>query len=159
MIPNNVPSFLSISKKSRGNPFQSRLFYTRLLFGGRQPLCGSAVTSSIETIRNPVCCNAEIADSRPDPGPFTLISTSRMPLRMAVLAQRCAACWAAKGVLLREPLKPTQPAEPQQIVSPFWSVIVISVLLKVALMYTIALLTFLLIFRLAPFAITNKTLY
>jgi hypothetical protein len=94
-----------------------------------------------------------MADSRPEPGPLTLISTSRTPLRIAVLAQRCAACWAAKGVLFREPLNPTQPVEPEQIVSPFKSVIVINVLLNVAFMCTIALATFLLTFRLALFAI------
>jgi Fe-S-cluster containining protein len=66
---------------------------------------------------------------------------------MAIPAQRCAACCAAKGVLLREPLKPTQPAEPEQIVSPSGSVNVINVLLNVAFMYTIALATFFLTFR------------
>ena len=58
-----------------------------------------------------------------------------------------AACWAANGVLLRDPLKPTQPAELVQIVSPSGSVIVISVLLNVAFMCTIALAMFFLIFR------------
>ena len=36
------------------------------------------------------------------------------------------------GVLLREPLKPAVPAEPQLTTAPFWSVIVMSVLLNVA---------------------------
>jgi hypothetical protein len=96
---------------------------------------------------------AEIADSRPDPGPLTLISTSRTPLRIAVFAQLCAACCAAKGVLFREPLKPTQPAELEQITSPSISVTVINVLLKVALMCTIARTTFFLTLRFDPFAI------
>ena len=134
-------------------------FYTRLRFGGRQPLCGRGVTSSIETIRNPACCRAEMADSRPEPGPLTLISISRTPLRTAVPAQRCAACWAAKGVLFREPLNPTQPAEPEQIVSPFGSVIVINVLLNVAFMWTTALATFFLTFRFVLFAIYCKNLH
>jgi hypothetical protein len=109
-------------------------------------------------MRNPACCRAEIADSRPEPGPLTLISISRTPLRMAVLAQRWAACCAAKGVLFREPLKPTQPAELEQIVSPFKSVIVINVLLNVAFMWTMALATFFLTFRFELFATVTKPL-
>jgi hypothetical protein len=116
-------------------------------------LCGSGVTSSIESIRKPACCNAAIADSRPEPGPLTLISTSRTPLRIAALAHRIAACWAANGVLLRDPLKPTQPAELEQIASPLGSVIVISVLLNVALMCTTALAMFFRIFFLTTLAI------
>jgi hypothetical protein len=106
-------------------------------------------------MRNPACCKAEMADSRPEPGPLTLISTSRTPLRIAVLAQRCAACCAAKGVLLREPLKPTHPAEPEQIALPSKSVIVIKVLLNVAFMCATALTTFLLIFRFVLLAIIS----
>jgi hypothetical protein len=55
-------------------------------------------------------------------------------LRIAVLAARWAACEAAKGVLLRAPLKPTQPAELVQIAPPSTSVTVISVLLNDAFM-------------------------
>jgi hypothetical protein len=116
-------------------------------------LCGSGVTSSIEAIRKPACCKAEMADSRPEPGPLTLISTSRTPLRIAELAQRCAALCAANGVLLREPLNPTQPAELEQTVFPSKSVIVISVLLNVARICTMARTTFFLTFRFAFFAI------
>lgn len=117
---------------------------------------GNGVTSSIETILKPACWRAEIADSRPEPGPLTLISISRTPLRIALLAHRCAACCAAKGVLFREPLKPTQPEEHEHIVSPLWSVTVINVLLNVARMCTIAFAIFFLTFRFAPFAITLK---
>jgi hypothetical protein len=39
---------------------------------------------------------------------------------------------AAKGVLFREPLKPADPALPQQTVFPCWSVTVTMVLLKEA---------------------------
>jgi hypothetical protein len=109
-------------------------------------------------MRKPVCCRAEMADSRPEPGPRTFISTSRTPFRKAALAHLWAACCAAKGVLLREPLNPTQPAELEQMVSPFKSVIVISVLLNVALMWTMALTTFLLTFRFVLFAITKRIL-
>jgi hypothetical protein len=97
-----------------------------------------------------------MADSRPEPGPLTLISTSRTPLRIAELAQRWAALWAAKGVLLREPLNPTQPAEPEQTALPSISVIVINVLLNVAFMCTIARTTFFLTFRFVLFAIILK---
>jgi hypothetical protein len=155
MNQDNVPFFTYLQKPSKGIFL---LLYTLLLLGGRQPLCGNGVTSSIEMIRKPACCIAEIADSRPEPGPLTLTSISRTPLRIAVLAQRWAACWAAKGVLLREPLNPTQPAEPEQIVSPSKSVIVINVLLNVAFMQTIALTTFLLTFRFAALAIIRKIL-
>jgi hypothetical protein len=129
------------------------LVYTLLRFGGLQPLCGKGVTSSIDAIRKPACCKADMADSRPEPGPLTLISTSRTPLRIAVLAQRCAALCAAKGVLFRDPLKPTQPVELEQTVLPSKSVIVINVLLNVALICTIARTTFFLTFRFTLFAI------
>jgi hypothetical protein len=123
-----------------------QLDYTRLLFAGLQPLCGIGVISSIDEIRKPACCNAAIADSLPEPGPFTRISTSRTPFRIAVFAHRKAACCAAKGVLLREPLKPTHPAEPAHIVSPSASVTVSNVLLNVAFICIIAFATFFLIF-------------
>ena len=150
MNPNNVPSYLFISTKL----IWLLAIYTLLRFGGLHPLCGRGVTSSIDDIRSPACCKADIADSRPEPGPLTLISISRTPLRIAALAQRCAALWAANGVLLREPLKPTHPGEPELIVLPSISVTVINVLLNVAFMCTIARTTFFLIFRFDFFAIT-----
>jgi hypothetical protein len=59
-----------------------------------------------------------------------------------------AACWAAKGVLFRDPLKPLVPALAQATVSPLSSVMVINVLLKVDWIWTtpfsVALLAFLL---------------
>src|SRR3989304_8006439 len=54
---------------------------------------------------------------------------------MAFLAARSAACVAANGVELREPLKPTFPALPAAMTFPFGSVSVISVLLNVDWMY------------------------
>ena len=57
---------------------QSRL-YTLLLFGGRQPLCGTGVTSRMVRTSNPAADSARTADSRPDPGPLTRTSTLRMP--------------------------------------------------------------------------------
>src|SRR5262249_51261162 len=52
-----------------------------------------------------------------------------------------AARWAANGVLLRLPLKPTVPAEAKQSTSPLVSVIVTMVLLNVALMWATPRLT------------------
>src|SRR5947209_8370898 len=48
--------------------------YTRLRFGGRQPLCGMGVTSRIAFTSNPAAAKARIADSRPEPGPLTRTS-------------------------------------------------------------------------------------
>ena len=77
--------------------------HTRRRFAGRHPLCGSGVTSSILRIFSPADCRAVMADSRPEPGPFTRTSNSRTPIRFASLATNSAARWAANGVLLRVP--------------------------------------------------------
>src|SRR5581483_1740446 len=92
--------------------------YTRRFLGGRQPLCGSGVTSSMALMVRPAACKAVTADSRPDPGPLTRTSTSLRPNLVARSAATSAARWAANGVLLRLPLKPTVPAEAKQSVSP-----------------------------------------
>src|SRR5262245_5463721 len=55
-----------------------------------------------------------------------------MPCSMARRAAPSADSAAAYGVLLREPLNPAVPAEPQLTTAPFRSVIVMSVLLNVA---------------------------
>src|SRR5437660_11051981 len=115
--------------------------YTRRFLGGRQPLCGSGVTSSMALTDRPAACNAVMADSRPAPGPLTRTSISFRPNFAARSAAVSAARWAAKGVLLRLPLKPTVPAEAKQSVSPFVSVIVTMVLLNVALMWATPRLT------------------
>ena len=73
-----------------------------------------------------------MALSRPDPGPLTRTSTSRIPNFVAFSAACWAAHWPANGVLLRLPLKPLVPALAQHNVSPLESVIVTVVLLKVA---------------------------
>src|SRR5580700_10664420 len=57
----------------------------------------------------------------------------RMPCSPAFLTASSAAIWAAKGVDLREPLKPIVPAEDQEMVLPCASVMVIIVLLNVEL--------------------------
>src|SRR5215831_1997049 len=112
----------------------SDVVQTRRRFGGRQPLCGNGVMSSIDLIVRPAAWSAVIALSRPLPGPFTFTSTSLTPNLDAFSAACCAAIWPAKGVLLREPLKPLVPALAQHRASPLLSVIVTVVLLKLALM-------------------------
>src|SRR6058998_3373657 len=59
-----------------------------------------------------------------------------MPSSAAFRAAASAATWAAKGVPLREPLKPTEPALDHTITFPWGSVIVMIVLLKVEWMCT-----------------------
>src|ERR671929_181222 len=89
----------------------------------------------------PAACRAVMADSRPLPGPLTRTSTSLRPNLAARSAATSAARWAANGVLLRLPLKPTVPDEAQHNASPLGSVIVTVVLLNVALICTTARLT------------------
>src|SRR6185295_3032531 len=81
--------------------------HTLRRFGGRHPLCGIGVASRIERISMPAVCSARIAESRPDPGPLTFTSSDRIPTSRARLAAVTAACWAANGVPLRDPLKPS----------------------------------------------------
>src|SRR5215210_9140121 len=83
---------------------------TLLRFGGRQPLCGIGVTSRIDFTSRPTVCNARIADSRPEPGPLTRTSSDRIPTPLAALPALRAACVAANGVPLRDPLNPMPPA-------------------------------------------------
>src|SRR5207237_855760 len=102
---------------------------------GRQPLCGTGVTSWIPRISSPVAASDLMAVSRPEPGPFTNTSTRCRPCSWARRAAASAASWAANGVDLREPLKPTFPALAQDRVLPDRSVIVTLGLLKVDLMW------------------------
>ena len=69
------------------------------------------VTSLMDFTSMPAACRARMADSRPAPGPLTMTSTERTPVSLALLPAFCAATWAAKGVPLREPLKPIRPAD------------------------------------------------
>src|SRR5436305_668366 len=112
-------------------------------FGGRQPLCGIGVTSLMPTTSIPVFWMVRMAVSRPEPGPFTTTSTLRTPCSMARRAAVSAASCAAKGVLLREPLNPTLPAEAHAIVFPDWSVNVMMVLLNDDLMCAVPYAMFL----------------
>ena len=74
-----------------------------------------------------------MADSRPEPGPWTRTCTRFIPRLIASLAACSAATVAANGVDFFDPLKPDFPGVPQTTVFPSRSVIVMIVLLKVAL--------------------------
>src|SRR4051812_5943439 len=104
---------------------------TRRRLGGRQPLWGMGVTSRMSEILKPAAWRARRADSRPAPGPLTKTLMERMPCSIAFLAASSAASWAAKGVDLREPLKPRTPADDQATTFPDTSVMVTIVLLNV----------------------------
>src|SRR5215469_18003769 len=111
-------------------------FYTLRFFGGRQPLCGIGVRSLIERTSKPAVASARTADSRPAPGPATLTSTLRKPDSFALLAAVSDACWAAKGVPLRDPRKPSEPELDHAITFPIGSVTVMMVLLNDACTWT-----------------------
>src|SRR5581483_91933 len=98
------------------------------------PLCGIGVTSRIDFTSRPTVCSARIADSRPEPGPFTRASSDRIPTVFAALPAFSAACVAANGVPLREPLNPMPPALDHATTLPSVSVIVTIVLLNEAWM-------------------------
>ena len=106
----------------------------------------------------PEDCKPVMALSRPDPGPLTLISISFTPNLEARSAHVSAARCAAKGVLLRLPLKPDVPAVAQQRTSPLRSVMVTEVLLKVALMCATARVTFRRTLRRLDFAMRKFSL-
>src|SRR5436190_14434040 len=106
--------------------------YTRRRLGGRHPLWGIGVTSLIAEISRPAAWSERIAASRPAPGPFTHTSTRFMPRLSASRALASAATWAANGVLLRDPLKPTFPELAHVTTCPSVSVMVMIVLLKLA---------------------------
>ena len=73
-------------------------------------MCGSGVMSSMDLTLRPAASSEVIALSRPLPGPLTRMSIERRPCSRALVAAVVAACCAAKGVPLREPLKPSVPA-------------------------------------------------
>src|SRR5690625_5753290 len=111
--------------------------YTRRRLGGRQPLCGTGVTSLIAVISNPADWSARIAASRPAPGPFTVTSTVFRPCSIAVLEAVSEAICAAKGVDFLDPLKPSARADDQDNALPNSSGIVTIALLNVDRMLAI----------------------
>ncbi len=124
-------------RKSRFSIKWTDSHYTRRRFGGRQPLCGTGVTSRIAVTSRPTAWSARMAASRPAPGPLTVTSSVFMPCSMEVRAAVSAAICAANGVDLREPLNPRAPALDQETALPCVSVIVTIVLLKVERMCAI----------------------
>src|SRR5262249_35720106 len=117
--------------------------HTLRRFGGRQPLWGTGVTSLMPVTSMPVFWIERMAVSRPEPGPLTTTSTRRTPCSWARLAHCSAAIWAANGVDLREPLKPTLPDDAHASTLPWRSVIVTIVLLNDDLMWATPWVTFL----------------
>src|SRR6478735_1163516 len=108
---------------------------TRLLLRGRQPLWACGVTSRTPVTSRPAACRERMAVSRPEPGPFTKTSTFCSPCSMPLRAAASAVTCAAKGVDLREPLKPAPPADSQAMTLPCVSVSETIVLLKDVLMW------------------------
>src|SRR4051812_45616164 len=102
----------------------------RRRFCGRQPLCGTGVTSEIELMRMPSEASARTDDSRPGPGPLMRTSSVLMPWSCAARPAVSAATCAANGVDLREPLKPWPPLDAHDSALPWRSVIVMIVLLN-----------------------------
>src|SRR5438132_12536719 len=118
----------------------------RRRLGGRQPLCGTGVTSEILVILRPSALSARTADSRPGPGPLMRTSRFLTPHSCAALPADSAATCAANGVDLREPLKPAPPDVAQDRALPCRSVIVMIVLLNDAWICAIPSDTFFLTF-------------
>src|SRR3954453_8873201 len=83
---------------------------------------------------SPAACSERMAVSRPEPGPFTNTSTFWSPCSMPLRAAASAVTCAAKGVDLREPLKPAPPADSHASTLPSLSVSDTIVLLKLVLM-------------------------
>src|SRR5918994_4658663 len=88
------------------------------LFLGRTPLWACGETSRTPSTSRPAAWRERIAVSRPDPGPLTNTSTFWSPCSMPFLAAESAVTCAAKGVDLREPLNPAEPALSHAITFP-----------------------------------------
>src|SRR5699024_12750234 len=119
--------------RARG-PSKCCVLQSRRRLGGRHPLFACGVTSWIDPTSRPVASRERIAVSGPEPGPLTNTSTLRIPCSWALRAAASAAIWAANGVDLRDPLKPSWPEEDQEITAPDGSVMETIVLLNVDLM-------------------------
>jgi hypothetical protein len=90
--------------------------------GGLQPLWGKEVTSFIKRIGTPKFWIERIAASRPKPGPLILISICLNPWSIAFRTARSVTVCEAKGVDLRDPLKPHVPDDDHEITFPWISV-------------------------------------
>ncbi len=95
-------------------------------------MCGIGVMSFIDTTLNPFAFRDRIAESRPDPTPFTKTFISLSPVSRTFSAADLTITLAAYGVDFFGPLNPQFPALAQARVFPFKSVKVIIVLLYVA---------------------------
>src|ERR671937_1186686 len=110
----------------------------------RTPLWAWGVTSLTPRISSPAACSERIAVSRPEPGPLTNTSTFCSPCwSIASRAHASAVTCAANGVDLRDPLKPTEPADFHVITLPSRSVSATIVLLNEVLMCACPIATFL----------------
>src|SRR3990170_7250116 len=118
----------------------------RRRLGGRQPLCGTGVTSEMLVTFIPSAFNARTADSRPGPGPLMRTSRFFTPCSCAARPADSAATCAANGVDLREPLKPAPPEVAHESALPWRSVMVMIVLLNEAWTWAIPSVTIRLIF-------------
>src|SRR5438309_5919208 len=152
LLPLRNSFIFSRRQRRQSAPVYLAMNQTLRRFGGRHPLWGTGVTSLMVPTSSPTACSERIAVSRPEPGPFTNTSTLRIPCSIARRAAASAASCAANGVDLRDPLKPTCPAEAQEMTAPVGSVIDTIVLLKVLLMCACPCATFLRSFRRTFFA-------
>src|SRR4029077_6877637 len=126
----------SLRRCSPSSCLQTTKNQTRRFLGGRHPLCGIGVRSRMERTSRPAVDSARTADSRPAPGPLTFTFTLRKPDSLALLAAVIEACWAAKGVPLRDPRNPSERELDQARAFPTVSVMVAMVLLKDACTWT-----------------------
>ena len=119
------------------------------------------MTSLTPVTSSPADLSERIAASLPAPGPFIHASTFFIPISITSLAQRSAACCAAKGVLLRDPLNPMVPGLAHETTLPFWSVMVMSVLLNVDRMCTMPATSnfFIFFFLLIRFGLAKMSSY
>src|SRR5438132_11749262 len=118
----------------------------RRRLGGRQPLCGTGVTSEMLVIFRPSAFKARTADSRPGPGPLMRTSTFFTPHSCAARPACSAATCAANGVDFLEPLNPAAPEVAHDSALPWRSVIVTIVLLNDACTCTMPSATFFFVF-------------
>src|SRR3954462_15378156 len=142
LLPLRNSFIFSRRQRRQSAPVYLAMNQTLRRFGGRHPLWGTGVTSLMVPTSRPTACGERIAVSRPEPGPFTNTSTLRIPCSCALRAAASAVICAAKGVDLREPLKPTWPALAHEITLPIGSVIETIVLLNVLLMCACPCATF-----------------